>query len=61
MQRTQILREMLEHWPIFKTLIANLDMVLAKTDLTIARHYAQMVTDKKLRDTILPGSKKNMR
>ncbi len=52
MQRTQILREMLEHWPIFKTLIANLDMVLAKTDLTVARHYAQMVTDKKLRDTI---------
>ncbi len=51
-QRTHTLREMLEHWPIFKTLIANLDMVLAKTDLTVAKHYAQMVTDKKLRDKI---------
>ncbi|MDP2247830.1 MAG: phosphoenolpyruvate carboxylase [Nitrosomonadales bacterium] len=51
-QRTQTLREMLEYWPIFKTLIANLDMVLAKTDLTVAKHYSQMVMDKKLRDRI---------
>ncbi len=50
--RTQMLREMLESWPLFKTLIANVDMVLAKTDLVVARHYAHLVTDKKLRESI---------
>ena len=43
---------MLECWPIFKTLIAHVDMVLAKTDLVVARHYAHLVTDKKLREAI---------
>ncbi|CAG0978262.1 phosphoenolpyruvate carboxylase [Methylophilaceae bacterium] len=51
--RTGHLREMLEHWPLFRTLIANVDMVLAKTDLTVARRYAQLVSDKKLREKIL--------
>ena len=50
--RTNTLRDMLECWPIFKTLIANVDMVLAKTDLVVARHYAHLVTDKKLREAI---------
>ena len=50
--RTQTLKEMLQCWPLFKTLIANVDMVLAKTDLIVARHYAHLVADKKLRETI---------
>ncbi len=50
--RTNTMRDMLECWPIFKTLIANVDMVLAKTDLVVARHYAHLVTDKKLRESI---------
>lgn len=44
--RTNTLRDMFECWPIFKTLIANVDMVLAKTDLVFARHYAHLVIDK---------------
>ena len=50
--RLKNLQEMLEVWPLFKTLIANVDMVLAKTDLVVARHYAHLVTDKQLRETI---------
>jgi phosphoenolpyruvate carboxylase len=50
--RTAILKEMLETWPLFKTLIANVDMVLAKTDMVVARHYAHLVADKKLREHI---------
>ena len=50
--RIQMLREMLEEWPLFKTLIANVDMVLAKADLTVASRYAQLVTDKTLRESI---------
>ncbi len=47
-----MLRDMLVNWPLFKTLIANVDMVLAKTDLVVARHYAHLVTDKTLRESI---------
>lgn len=50
--RLKNLQEMLEIWPLFKTLIANVDMVLAKTDLVVARHYAHLVSDKQLRETI---------
>src|SRR5206468_10768080 len=40
--RTQILREMHDEWPLFKTLIANVDMVMAKTDIVVARRYSQL-------------------
>ena len=50
--RLKNLQEMLALWPLFKTLIANVDMVLAKTDLVVARNYAHLVSDKKLRETI---------
>ncbi|HEY9572007.1 MAG TPA: phosphoenolpyruvate carboxylase, partial [Pusillimonas sp.] len=46
------LREMSEAWPFFKTLLSNMEQVLAKTDLGIARRYASLVPDKKLRETI---------
>jgi phosphoenolpyruvate carboxylase len=50
--RIATLKEMLDCWPLFKTLIANVDMVLAKTDLVVARHYAHLVEDKALRESI---------
>ena len=50
--RVQTLRDMLEHWPLFTTLIANVDMVLAKTDLVVAKRYALLVADTNLRDEI---------
>ena len=35
-------------WPFFRTLLSNLDMVLAKSDLRIAARYVDLVEDKRL-------------
>ncbi len=40
-----LLREMLEAWPFLQATLANLEMVLAKSDMGIARHYAGLVED----------------
>jgi phosphoenolpyruvate carboxylase len=46
------LREMLSQWPFFRTVLSNMDMVLAKTDLAIASRYAELVLDVELRHEI---------
>jgi phosphoenolpyruvate carboxylase len=46
------LRRMVHAWPFFKSLLSNMDMVLAKTDLAIASRYAELVSDPALRDSI---------
>ena len=51
-QRLELLRAMFQQWPFFATLLSNMDMVLAKTDLALASRYATLVTDRKLRKTI---------
>jgi phosphoenolpyruvate carboxylase len=51
-ERLATLREMCKQWPFFATLLSNMDMVLAKTDLPIARRYAELVPDAELRDRI---------
>jgi phosphoenolpyruvate carboxylase len=51
-RRIQTLRAMLADWPLFKTLISNMDMILAKTDLTIAACYSGLVEDEALRASI---------
>jgi phosphoenolpyruvate carboxylase len=51
-KRIQTLRQMLNEWPLFKTLLSNMDMVLAKTDLAMASRYAQLVEDEKLRNHV---------
>jgi phosphoenolpyruvate carboxylase len=48
-QRLALLRQMYETWPFFSTLLSNMDMVLAKTDLAVASRYAQLVEDEALR------------
>jgi phosphoenolpyruvate carboxylase len=50
--RIETLHRMHSEWPLFKTLISNMDMVLSKTDMTIASRYAQLVKDKPLRDKV---------
>ena len=50
----RLLQEMYAAWPTFKTLLSNMDMVLAKVDLPIASRYADLVRDKALRDAIFP-------
>lgn len=44
-------RDMLQHWPFFASLIDMLEMVLAKSDVTIASHYEKNLTcDEALRN-----------
>jgi phosphoenolpyruvate carboxylase len=46
------LRVMARDWPFFRTLIQNMEMVMAKADMTIARRYAALVPDRALADRI---------
>jgi phosphoenolpyruvate carboxylase len=50
----ELLREMHRDWPFFASLLSNMDMVLAKTDLAIASRYAALVSDDALREQIFP-------
>ena len=47
-----VLRRMVVSWPFFRTLLSNMDMVMAKADLAIASRYAELVRDATLRETI---------
>ncbi|MGZ8290335.1 MAG: phosphoenolpyruvate carboxylase [Telluria sp.] len=51
-ERIATLRAMYQEWPFFATLLSNMDMVLAKTDLPIASRYAELVADVELRERI---------
>jgi phosphoenolpyruvate carboxylase len=48
----EMLQELHADWPFFATTLANMEMVLAKGDMNIARRYAALVADRTLRDTI---------
>ena len=47
-----LLQKMYRHWPFFRTLLSNMDMVLAKSDLALASRYAELVTDARLRKRV---------
>ena len=49
---TKLLVEMHDGWPFFRSILANMGMVLAKTDIGIGRSYAQLVDDPELRDRV---------
>ena len=51
-ERIATLQAMYQEWPFFATLLSNMDMVLAKTDLAIASRYAELVADVELRGRI---------
>jgi phosphoenolpyruvate carboxylase len=51
-QALALLRRMEKQWPFFRTLLSNIDMVMAKSDLALASRYAELVTDVKLRRRI---------
>ena len=46
------LQELYREWPFFRTLLSNMDMVLAKSSIAIASRYAELVPDAELRERI---------
>ncbi|MBI3706237.1 MAG: phosphoenolpyruvate carboxylase [Proteobacteria bacterium] len=47
-----VLQAMYREWPFFQTLLSNMDMVLAKSDIAIASRYAELVEEAALRDAV---------
>jgi phosphoenolpyruvate carboxylase len=52
-QGMDTLKEMYRRWPFFRSVVSNMDMVLAKTDLSIAARYAELLDDAGLRESVL--------
>ena len=50
--RERLLREMMETFPLFHDLVRNVEMGMAKADLSIARRYAELVPDEGLRERV---------
>jgi phosphoenolpyruvate carboxylase len=50
--QTALLKKMVKQWPFFSTLLSNMDMVLAKSDLALASRYSELVEDKRLRKQV---------
>ncbi|MCW5624971.1 MAG: phosphoenolpyruvate carboxylase [Burkholderiales bacterium] len=47
-----LLSQMVREWPFFRAVLSNMDMVLGKSDLSIASRYAELVADEALRTAI---------
>ena len=48
----EFLREMMKGFPLFSDVVRNVELAMAKADLTIARLYASLVTDTDLRERV---------
>jgi phosphoenolpyruvate carboxylase len=51
-QGRQLLAAMWREWPFFRVMLANLDMLLAKADLSVAARYKELFEDTATADTI---------
>lgn len=47
-----LLQKMYKSWPFFRTLLSNMDMALAKSDIALASRYSELVSDTRLRKRI---------
>jgi len=56
-----MLQEMHDNWPFFRTILSNMDMVLAKSDIAIASRYSELVTDANLRERVFAHVKREWR
>lgn len=51
-KRLATLQRMYHEWPFFRTLLSNIDMVLAKSDLALGSRYADLLDNKRLRKNV---------
>jgi phosphoenolpyruvate carboxylase len=51
-QHAQWLKEMMRGFPLFSSLVRNVEIAMAKADMAIARLYADLVADATLRDRV---------
>ncbi len=50
--RLEVLQGLYRRWPFFATVLSNMAQVLAKSDLGLAAHYAELVEDEALRHRV---------
>jgi phosphoenolpyruvate carboxylase len=51
-EQEELLREMVRSFPLFSGLISNVELAMAKADLTISRLYASLVPNAELRERV---------
>jgi phosphoenolpyruvate carboxylase len=49
----RLLQRLMDHFPLFHDLIDNVELGMAKADLSIARQYASLVSDHSMRERVL--------
>ncbi|OJZ67517.1 phosphoenolpyruvate carboxylase [Mycolicibacterium diernhoferi] len=47
--RLEVLQDLYERWPFFRTVLSNMAQVLSKSDLGLAARYSELVADEDLR------------
>ncbi|MDT5338964.1 MAG: phosphoenolpyruvate carboxylase [Mycobacterium sp.] len=50
--RLQVLRDLYEKWPFFRSVLSNMAQVLAKADMGLAARYSELVDDEALRHRV---------
>jgi phosphoenolpyruvate carboxylase len=48
-ERVEVLHDLYQRWPFFRSVLSNMAQVLAKSDLGLAARYAELVPDESLR------------
>ncbi|OBA58943.1 phosphoenolpyruvate carboxylase [Mycobacterium sp. 1100029.7] len=51
-ERVEILHDLYQRWPFFRSVLSNMAQVLAKSDLGLAARYAELVDDEALRHRV---------
>jgi phosphoenolpyruvate carboxylase len=51
-ERVEILHGLYQRWPFFRSVLSNMAQVLAKSDMGLAAHYAELVADEALRHRV---------
>lgn len=50
--RLEVLRDLYEKWPFFRSVLSNMAQVLAKADMGLAARYSELVVDEALRHEV---------